>query len=244
VLTFAGTIPGGTPAVVFQANRAVTVPLGTLRIAVLLEGDELVDGNLTEVELLMIHMDGSNDGAGTVVAFSSVDGNREYLEYDQPAPGSYTVRPRSQTGGPVSYDLTVTLTRVDGPDPATLAAVATEYTDLGGGQLDFDGAFALAWTAATGTETAFAVEQRVGGGAWEQLALLPGDARGYDLSGLADGVYDYRVLAHYPGAVCTYVAAEDAAPLARRSWRTAISWVGLECCRSRRARDPAGPARR
>ncbi|HET9768728.1 MAG TPA: fibronectin type III domain-containing protein, partial [Thermoanaerobaculia bacterium] len=120
--------------------------------------------------------------------------------------GTYNVRARSETGGPVSFTLEVTQTQAATPDPASLAAIAAEYVDQSGQPVDFDGAFILAWTGG-GHETGFSVEQRSNGGNWQRLALAAADAHSYALSGLANGTYEYRVVAHYPGALCTYVAA-------------------------------------
>ncbi len=100
VEVFEGTVPGGTPAVVFQSNNAITVPVGTLRIQAQLDGDEVVNGVAlpTEVDLYLLYEDGSEDGV--VVASSTSAGNHEYLSYDSPVPGTYNVRVRSATGGP------------------------------------------------------------------------------------------------------------------------------------------------
>ncbi len=206
VQTVEGSVPGGTPAVVFQSNNAITVPTGTQRIQALVEGDDFVSGVPvpSEIDLYLLYEDGSEDGV--VVASSTSLGNHEYLSYDAPVPGTYNVRVRSETGGPASFTLTITQTQAATPDPASLAAVATEYVDQTGGAVDFDGAFTLSWTGG-GHETGFSVEQRSGGGAWQRLALAAADARSYAVSGLANGSYEYRIVAHYPGALCTYVAA-------------------------------------
>jgi hypothetical protein len=140
------------------------------------------------------------------VASSATPGNHEYLDYRNPVPGLYNVRVRSNTGGPVTYNMTVTQTQSAVPSAATLAAVATEYVDQGGRAVDFDGAFTLAWTGG-GNETGFAVEQQTGGGAWQRLAAVGPAVRSYPLTGLANGSYAYRIVAEYPGAVCTFLAA-------------------------------------
>jgi subtilisin family serine protease len=206
VQVFEGIVPGGTPAVVFQSNNAITVPAGTMRIQARLDGDDVVTGvpAPTEVDLYLLYEDGSEDGV--VVASSTSAGNHEYLDYGSPVPGTYNVRVRSATGGPVSFTLEVTQTQAATPDPASLAAVATEYVDQGGQAVDFDGAFTLSWTGG-GHETGFAVEQKTNDGDWQRLTLAPPGARNYPLSEVPDGSYEYRVVAHYAGALCTYVAA-------------------------------------
>ena len=229
VEVFEGTVPGGTPAVVFQSNNAITVPVGTLRIQAQLDGDEMVNGVAlpTEVDLYLLYEDGSEDGV--VVASSTSAGNHEYLSYDSPVPGTYNVRVRSATGGPVSFTLEVTQTQAATPDPASLAAVATEYVDQSGQPVDLDGAFTLAWTGG-GHETGFAVEQRLldpENGEWQRLALAAADARSYALSGLANGTYEYRVVAHYPGALCTYVAAPSNARSVTVDRRQPIDATGM-----------------
>jgi len=205
VQTFEDTVPGGTPAVVFQSNNEITVPAGTMRIQARMDGDDVVTGVPvpTEVDLYLIYEDGSEDGV--VVASSTSAGNHEYLDYSSPVPGTYNVRVRSETGGPVSYTMTVTQTQAATPDPASLAAPATEYVDQSGQAVDFDGAFTLSWTGG-GHETGFSVEQRTSGDDWQRLALAGPAARSYAISGLGNGSYEYRVVAQYPGAVCTYVA--------------------------------------
>jgi subtilisin family serine protease len=229
VEVFEGTVPGGTPAVVFQSNNAITVPAGTMRIQARLDGDEVVNGVPlpTEVDLYLLYEDGSEDGV--VVASSTSPGNHEYLSYDSPVPGNYNVRVRSETGGPVSFSLEVTQTQAATPDPASLAAVAAEYVDQTGQPVDFDGAFALSWTGG-GHETGFAVEQRPlnpDGGPWQRLALAPAGTRSYALSGLANGSYEYRVVAHYPGALCTYVAPPSNVRSVTVDRRQAIDATGM-----------------
>ncbi|HEV8238619.1 MAG TPA: S8 family serine peptidase [Thermoanaerobaculia bacterium] len=206
VETFEDTVPGGTPAVVFQSNNEISVPAGTMRIQAKMDGDDVVTGvpAPTEVDLYLLYEDGSEDGV--VVASSTSAGNHEYLDYTSPVPGTYNVRVRSETGGPVSYTMTVTQTQAATPDPASLAALTTEYVDQTGQAVDFDGAFTLSWTGG-GHETGFSVEQKSGGGDWQRLALAGPAARSFALSGLQNGSYEYRVVAQYPGAVCTYVAA-------------------------------------
>ena len=196
--SFTGTNPGGTPAVVFISDHDITVPLGTLRILATLEGDELVNGALTEVELHLI------DEAGAVVAISNYDGNFEVIDYPNPAPGAYIVQVRSDTGGPVSFDLTVVQTRVTTPEESILDPIDTEYVDPNGGAVDFDGAFGLAWSG-TGAETGFTIEQRRDGGSWEPLASVVAGTTTHSLSGLENGTYEYRILAEYAGAICSFV---------------------------------------
>src|SRR6185369_14719427 len=81
ISTFEDTVPGGTPAVVFQSNNAITAPAGTMRIQARLDGDDVVTGVPvpTEVDLYLLYEDGSEDGV--VVASSTSAGNHEYLDY-------------------------------------------------------------------------------------------------------------------------------------------------------------------
>jgi len=195
---FTGTNLGGNPAVVFLNNHNVSVPLGTIRILATLEGDELVDGALTEVELRLIN------AAGTVVASSRNDGNFEVIDYPNPAPGTYNVQVRGDTGAPVSFTLTVTQTRVTEPQQSVLHAIETEHTDNTGAAVDFDGAFELSWSG-TGSESGFTVEQSRDGGPWEPIAVLDGGSTTYALSGLSNGRYDYRIESVYAGAICSFV---------------------------------------
>jgi subtilisin family serine protease len=225
VQVFEDTVPGGTPAIVFQSNNAITVPAGTMRIQAKLDGDDVVSGvpAPTEVDLYLLYEDGIEEGV--VVASSTSAGNHEYLDYGSPVPGTYNVRVRSETGGPVSFTLEVTQTQAATPDPSTLATIATEYVDQSGQAVDFDGTFTLSWTG-SGHETGFSIEQRGDGGEWQRLTLAPPAARNYPLTGLADGSYEYRVVAHYPGAVCTYVAPASNVRGVRVERRQALDATG------------------
>ena len=78
-------------------------------------------------------------------------------DFVPPVPGTYNVQVRSQTGGPVSYTLTVTQTQAATPDAANLGPIETDYLDQNRRSVDFDGAFTIGWSG-TGHETGFAVE--------------------------------------------------------------------------------------
>ena len=105
-----------------------------------------------------------------------------------------------------SYSLTIDKHRRPGAGPATLGAIATEYVEEDGDRIDFDGSFELAWSA-DGGATGFRVERSSAGGPWQLVAQVSGATTSLALSGQPNGEHSFRVLAQYPGVLCTYVAA-------------------------------------
>ena len=218
--TFTGTNLGGNPAVVFLSDHDITVPLGTMRILAVLEGDELVDEAVTEVELQLI------DAAGTVVAASRNQGNYEVIDYPSPAPGAYVVQVRGDTGGPVSFELTVTQSRVTEPQSAQLDSIAGDYVNMAGAAVDFDGAFTLRWSG-TGAESGYMLEERRDGGSWTPIAAFDGGTVSQPQSGKEDGTYEYRIQAAFPGAMCSYVMPPGEVQSVIVDHRQAVSASGV-----------------
>ena len=205
VQTVEGSVPGGTPAVVFQSNNAITVPTGTQRIQALVKGDDFVSGVPvpSEIDLYLLYEDGSEDGV--VVASSTSLGNHEYLSYDAPVPGTYNVRVRSETGGPASFTLTITQTQAatrtrrasPRSPPSTSTRPAGRSTSTAPSPCRGRAAATRPGSRSSSVKAAALGAARAHGGRRALVAV----------SGLANGSYEYRIVAHYPGALCTYVAA-------------------------------------
>lgn len=177
----------------------VTVEAGTTRLAAVLEADAVTNSAFPDLDMVLLGPDGTQIGA------SGNPGSVETIDTGVAGAGTYIYRIENFLGVDTSFTLTVDVHSSGTADPATLAPVETEYTELDGDAVDFDGAFTLAWTPA-GEETAFVVERSVDGGDWEAIATVDPATTQFAIADAPEGAQAYRVVSHFPGQVCTYVA--------------------------------------
>ncbi len=161
--------------------------------------------------------------AGVVIASSGVPGGPEFVRARVSQAGTYTHRVIGYTNGPTDFTITTALTK--GGTPPTLSAIAGEFADASGDQIDFDGAYTLAWSAAGGAR-GFEIERSIDGGqTWALIATAAGDATGLALNGQPDGENAYRVRALIDGQIGSFVTppSETASVTVSRRTREEIT---------------------
>jgi hypothetical protein len=160
------------------------------------------------------------DPDGNVIASSGAAGGPEYVNIRVSKPGTYTHRVVGFTNAPTDFTITTNLTK--GPVPPSLQAIAGEFTDAGGRQVDFDGAFTLAWQPAGG-ERRFEVERSADGGqTWEVVAQPAAGASSLALANQPDGELRFRVRGLHDGQLGFYVTPAGAAQTVLVDRRTLV----------------------
>jgi hypothetical protein len=158
------------------------------------------------------------DPDGNVIDSSGAAGGPEHVNVRVSRPGTYTHRIVGFANAGTDVTITTVLTR--GPVAPSLGAITGEFADAQGRQVDFDGAFALAWNT-VGGERGFEVERSADGGqTWEVIASAPAGASGLALSNQPDGALQYRVHGLHEGRVGYYVtpaSAPQSVVVARRT---------------------------
>ncbi|HEX8499810.1 MAG TPA: S8 family serine peptidase [Pyrinomonadaceae bacterium] len=143
------------------------------------------------------------DPEGNVVASSGAAGGPEHVSVRVSRPGTYTHRVVGFTNAATDFTVTTNLSK--GAAPPALSPVAGEFVDAGGRQVDFDGAFALAWQP-EGRERRFEVERSADGGqTWETIATPAAGASALALTDQPDGELLYRVRGLHDGQVGLHV---------------------------------------
>lgn len=178
----------------------VEVPAGTFRLVGLLESDEVTNVAYPDLDLEVY------DPNGNPVDDSGTPGGVETIDAPVTISGTYIFRVVNYINAGSSFTLTVDKhLRSAGAGPATLAEIATEYVEQDGDAVDFDGSFGLSWTSPAGA-TGFRVERSADGRPWETLAEVAASTTTLALTDEPDGAHAFRVLAKFPGVLCTYVA--------------------------------------
>ncbi len=218
-----GTLGLGSAAA-GQGEQSVDVPVevagGTFRLAGLLESDEVTNAGYPDLDLELY------DPNGNLIDSSGVPGGVESVDVAVTIPGTYVFRVINYVNAGGSFTLTVDKHIGADVGAATLAAIATEYTEQDGDRVDFDGSFTLAWTG-VGGETGYRVERSAGGGAWTEIARVDGATATLALSGLPDGQYAFRVRSEFPGALCTYIEQPGNTQAVQVDHRTAFTATGV-----------------
>lgn len=143
------------------------------------------------------------DPEGNVIASSGAAGGPEYVNIRVTRPGTYTHRVVGFTNAATDFNITTKLTK--GAAPPSLSNIAGEFADAQGRQVDFDGAFTLAWQAAGG-ERRFEVERSTDGGqTWDVIARPEAGASSLALDNQPDGALLFRVRGLHDGQIGLYV---------------------------------------
>jgi hypothetical protein len=149
------------------------------------------------------------DPDGNVIASSGSVTVPEYVNIRVTRPGTYTHRVIGFTNAPTDFNITTTLTK--GPVPPSLQTISGEFTDAQSRQVDFDGAFTLAWQP-SGGERRFEVERSADGGqTWDVIATPDAGTSSVALTNQPDGELLYRVRALHDGQIGLYVTPASAA---------------------------------
>jgi minor extracellular serine protease Vpr len=148
------------------------------------------------------------DPDGNVIASSGAAGGPEYVNVRVNRPGTYTHRIVGFTNAATQFTVTTKLTK--GAAPPSLQTINGEFADAQNRQVDFDGAFTLAWRAAGG-ERRFEVERSADGGqTWDVIAQPAAGTSSLALTDQPDGELLYRVHGLHDGQIGFYVTPASA----------------------------------
>jgi len=135
------------------------------------------------------------DGTALSRAYSGLsNGSYAYQVRACKTTASYT----SCSGYRTSSTATVTL------PPGTTGAISFSSLSSSGSSGDNNGVFTVSWGAASGTVTAYQLQQRLNGGSWSTIHNATSVSK--SRSGLSNGTYDYRVRACNGTACSSYSA--------------------------------------
>ncbi|HEX8148188.1 MAG TPA: S8 family serine peptidase [Pyrinomonadaceae bacterium] len=149
------------------------------------------------------------DPDGNVIASSGSASVPEYVNVRVTRPGTYTHRIVGFTNAATDFTVTTKLTK--GAAPPSPRAIAGEFTDSQNRQVDFDGAFTLAWQP-EGHERRFEVERSADGGrTWDVIAQPAAGASSVALTNQPDGELLFRVRGLHDGQIGFYVTPASAA---------------------------------
>ncbi|HET6602858.1 MAG TPA: S8 family serine peptidase [Xanthomonadaceae bacterium] len=198
----------------------IEIDSGSFRMVLQLEADAVTNSAYPDLDLFLLDPDGNQIGS------SGNPGGVESIDAPLSGAGTYIARIENWLGADSSFTLTADIHSAGaGADPVTMQPVQTEYEDLSGKAIDFDGAFTVAW-AAVGGETGFVLERSIDGGAWETVAELDGSQSSHAVENAAEGEHAYRVVSVFPGKVCDYLTPPSAAATLQVDYRQAVTIGG------------------
>ncbi|HEY6230717.1 MAG TPA: S8 family serine peptidase [Pyrinomonadaceae bacterium] len=194
---FEGVMPASGAGEVLQDGvTSIDIPFqvnaGTYRVDARLD---YLAQNVEDMDFYLYGPDGSE------VTHSAISGGPEQFSTGVTQPGTYKYRIVGFANGPVTY--TVTGKLFSGPAAPVLQAVAGNFVDNQGRQVDFDGNFTLSWQA-EGHERGFEVERSTDNGETWSVIATPTTAS-LDLTGQPSGALQYRVRGLQDGRIGYYV---------------------------------------
>ena len=190
------------------------VDASTFRVEALTEWTQVAESGQPDLDYQLLGPDGE------VVTQSGNGVGPEYVNVTVTRPGTYTHRVIGFSNAATEFTVTTTLTK--GPTPPALSSIAGEFTDNQNRQVDFDGAFTLAWQP-EGNERSYEVERSADGGqTWNLIATPAAGASSLALTGQPDGELLYRVRGLHDGQVGFYVTPAGAAQAVLVDRRTLV----------------------
>jgi len=229
---FSGILPagaGGATAVggVTRIEHSFDVSASVYRIDARLDwtAQEALD-----VDFYLIGPDGNE------VTHSAIFGGPEQFSAAVSQPGTYKFRVEGYTNGPVQYTIAGSL--FSGPQPPTLSALTGDFVNAAGDQIDFDGNVTLSWghrDGDQGYEVEKSTDYKDQAGnvipddqkTWTILGDVNGSTTSYNVTGLADGRYFFRVHAITAGVIGKYVTPGSAAGSIVVAARTQVDITNL-----------------
>ena len=218
-LTQTGTVPVGDygsqlASGVSYVDVPFDVDASTYQIEATTEWMLLPTGDQPDIDYELLDPDGN------VIASSGAAGGPEYINVRVSKPGTYTHRVVGFTNAATDFTITTKLTK--GAAPPSLSSIAGEFTDAQNRQVDFDGAFTLAWQP-EGHERRFEVERSTDGGqTWDVIATPNAGTSSLALTGQPDGALLYRVRGLHDGQIGFYVTPAGAAQTVLVDRRTLV----------------------
>ncbi|MFL6332734.1 MAG: S8 family serine peptidase [Pyrinomonadaceae bacterium] len=206
-LTQTGTVPVGDYGSQLAGGATyVDVPFDvdaqTYQIEATTEWFLLPTGDQPDIDYELLDPDGN------VIASSGAAGGPEYVSVRVTRPGTYTHRIVGFTNAATDFTVTTKLTK--GAAPPALQAIVGEFTDAGGRQVDFDGAFTLAWQPAGGERRFEAERSADGGQTWDVIATPAAGTASLALANQPDGELLFRVRGLHDGQIGFYVTPAGA----------------------------------
>lgn len=207
-LTQTGTVPVGDygsqlASGVSYVDVPFDVDASTYQIEATTEWMLLPTGDQPDIDYELLDPDGN------VIASSGAAGGPEYVSVRVSKPGTYTHRVVGFTNAATDFTITTKLTK--GAAPPSRLTITGEFTDAQNRQVDFDGAFTLAWQA-EGHERRFEVERSTDGGqTWDVVAQPNAGTSSVALTNQPDGELLYRVRGLHDGQIGFYVTPAGAA---------------------------------
>ena len=157
---------------------------------------------------------------GKEVTHSAIFGGPEEFDATVSKPGTYKYRVEGFANGPVQYTIAGSL--FAGPPPPALQTIPGDFTNAAGDHVDFDGNVTLNWTPRSGDQ-GFEIEKSTdykdGSGniipddqkTWTTIGSVNGTTGSFNVTGLTDGRYFFRIHALTAGQIGQYVTAGSAA---------------------------------
>ncbi|HEX8189246.1 MAG TPA: S8 family serine peptidase, partial [Pyrinomonadaceae bacterium] len=207
-LTQNGTVPAGDygsqlAGGVSYVDVPFDVDASTYQIEATTEWMLLPTGDQPDIDYELLDPDGN------VIASSGSASVPEYVNVRVARPGTYTHRVVGFTNAATDFTVTTKLTK--GAAPPSPRPIAGEFTDAQNRQVDFDGAFTLAWQP-EGRERRFEVERSADGGqTWDVIAQPAAGASSVALTNQPDGELLFRVRGLHDGQIGFYVTPASAA---------------------------------
>ncbi len=212
----------------------VTVAANTVKIDAELDFFPVVTNaavsSNTEVDLYLI------DPNGNRVAQSTNDGVQRITYNTIGKPGTYTLRVDGNVGANTAYTLTATRTQGNALPPSVMP-ITGDFVDSQNNQVDFDGNVTVSWTP-NGGELGFEIEQTTDEfdshgkpipddqKNWQIVGDVNGSTTSFNVNGLTDGKYFFRVHSIYPGQIGQFVSAGSNSTKVLVSNRTLVDITG------------------
>lgn len=173
------------------------VSASTYRIEALTEWFDLPTGQVQDIDYELLDPDGN-----VIASSGGPAGASEFVSLSVTRGGTYTHRLIGYTN--VATDVTITTTMSRGPAAPAAQAIAGDFVDGAGNQVDFDGSVTLNWTP-IGGEQSFEIEHSSNGGDWELLGTAGAGAGSLTVSSLGNGTHSFRVRGLHAGQIGKYV---------------------------------------
>ena len=212
---YTGTVAAGTlGSQAAEGLDYVDVPFaisaGTFKLDADITFPQVVDGAYSDLDVDLL------DSAGNVVTKSENSGGPEHISIADINAGNYSYRVSGFLANDTSFEIVSRQFKGTGVPAPTMAALPADFTNAAGDRVDFDGNLTLSW-ASHGGEQGYEIEQSTdfkdnAGNVipddqknWQILGDVNATTTSFNVNGLADNRYFFRVRAIYPGQIGMFV---------------------------------------